>query len=136
MTKRDSCKVIEYWLKGAKEEMRIASKLFRLREYPYALFRGHLALEKALKAKVVKNTDQHPPFTHDLLLLATKAKPKLTPKEKKFLDDVSDFNWETRYPEEIEKMKKKYSSPGFANKYFQKVKKFYQWLKSENKLSK
>jgi len=48
--------------------------MFKMHKYPYALFMGHLALEKLLKAVVVKNTRKHAPYTHSLEALARKAK--------------------------------------------------------------
>jgi HEPN domain-containing protein len=54
MVKFDIEKTVQYWLKGAKYDMGVANAMFKTKKYPYALFMGHLALEKLLKAVVVK----------------------------------------------------------------------------------
>jgi predicted nucleotidyltransferase len=66
-------KTIAYWLEGADYDLGVAEAMFRAKKYPYALFMGHLALEKLLKALVVKNTGQHAPLTHSLPILAERS---------------------------------------------------------------
>ncbi len=57
-------KTINYWLNGAEYDIGVADAMFEKLKYPYALFMGHLALEKLLKAIVVKETVSHAPYTH------------------------------------------------------------------------
>ncbi len=47
MAKFDIDKAVSYWQEGAKYDWGVARALFRSRKYPYAIFMGHLALEKA-----------------------------------------------------------------------------------------
>ena len=75
----DLDKTVDYWHAGARYDLGVASALLKARKYPYALFMGHLALEKLLKALVVKRTQNHAPFTHSLLTLAEKAGIELPP---------------------------------------------------------
>jgi len=49
-------KTISYWLEGARYDLSAANAMFKSKKYPYALFMGHLSLEKLLKALVVKFT--------------------------------------------------------------------------------
>src|SRR3990172_2525650 len=72
MVKFDAEKTIHYWMEGAQYDMDVAKALYEKQKYPYALFMGHLALEKLLKALVVKTTQQHAPYTHSLTHLAEK----------------------------------------------------------------
>jgi len=44
--------------------MGVSVAMFQTEKYPYALFFGHLAIEKLLKALVVKQTKEHAPYTH------------------------------------------------------------------------
>ena len=53
--------------------MPVADPIFQTQKYPYALFMGHLALEKLLDALVVKNTRAHAPITGSLPFLAEKS---------------------------------------------------------------
>lgn len=91
MPKLNIAKIIKYWRESAKESWRIANALYEKREYPYALFFGHLTLEKALKALVVKNTKAHAKYTHNLLILAEDAKLQLSDAERRFLIEVTEF---------------------------------------------
>lgn len=50
MLKFDIGKTVKYWLDGANYDMGVAKAMFEAKKYPYALFMGHLALEKLLKA--------------------------------------------------------------------------------------
>jgi len=47
-------KTVEYWLEGAVYDRKTGKSLLKSKRFPYALFFGHLAIEKLLKAIVVK----------------------------------------------------------------------------------
>jgi HEPN domain-containing protein len=51
--------VVEYWLELAEADWPVVDHLFASGDYNYALFLGHLYLEKLLKALVVKVTQHH-----------------------------------------------------------------------------
>ena len=42
-------KAIEYWTRSAEYDLEVADSLFENKKYHYALFFGHLAIEKILK---------------------------------------------------------------------------------------
>jgi HEPN domain-containing protein len=79
MTAFDIDKTISYWFQGAKYDLGVANAMFKTQKYPYALFMGHLAIEKLLKALVVKYTKKHAPFSHSLPYLAEKSGIKIPP---------------------------------------------------------
>jgi len=56
-----------YWLESAKEDWKVARHLFEKGDYSYALFFGHLTIEKILKAIYAGRTGETPPFTHRLV---------------------------------------------------------------------
>ena len=66
-------KTIIYWLAGAAYDLETGRTLLESKRFPYALFFGHLSLEKVLKALVEKTTQPHAPYTHSLTLLASKT---------------------------------------------------------------
>lgn len=123
-------KTFNFWLKSSEYDLETAKDLFKSKRYPYSLYFCHLALEKILKAAVVKQTKQHAPFTHGLVNLALKTSLKFSDKQKDFLAEVTGFNIEARYPDEkmtfYEKCDKKY-----AENYLNKTKVFYKWLKDQ-----
>jgi HEPN domain-containing protein len=120
--------VIDYWLKSADNDLSVAEHLYNNQDYSYCLFFGHLVLEKTLKALYVKNTDTNPPYKHSLPLLAQKAQLELTEEKESFLEEVTDFNLEARYPDIKFSFKKKCSKE-FTGEYFNKIKEFHLWLK-------
>ncbi|MCC6545303.1 MAG: HEPN domain-containing protein [Nitrospirae bacterium] len=58
MEEFDTTKTISYWHSSAKYDLSVATAMFKSKKYPYSLFMGHLALEKLLKALIVKNTNK------------------------------------------------------------------------------
>jgi len=54
----DTNKQIDYWVKGAFSDIETAELLLTGKKYVKSLFFCHLAIEKILKALVVKNTCQ------------------------------------------------------------------------------
>lgn len=50
----DINKTVKYWMDGAVYDLSVSEALYEKGKYPYALFMGHLAVEKLLKALVVK----------------------------------------------------------------------------------
>ena len=49
-------KTVSCWLEGAKYDLGVANAMLKSKKYPYALFMGHLSLEKLLKGFIVKHT--------------------------------------------------------------------------------
>lgn len=120
-------KTIQYWLESAEYDLEVADAMYEKGKYPYALFMGHLALEKLLKALVVKTTRQHAPYTHSLPLLASKLNIKLPQKVMKRLARFMEFYIEARYPEEQKKFYRKCTKE-FAKLKLKEIKEVYKWL--------
>ena len=59
-----------YWVTEAEEALTVADHLFEKGDYSYALFFGHLAIEKLLKALYIERQKEHAPPIHNLLRLA------------------------------------------------------------------
>jgi len=124
---------IQYWMDCAADDLDTAEKLFAVEKFDWCLFLGHLVLEKVLKAHYVQDNDnQMPPRIHNLLKLAKKTRLPLDQELVIFLDEVSDFNLEVRYPEYKKEFKRKCTGE-FCQTKFSKIKEHYQWLKSQIK---
>lgn len=123
-------KTIQYWLNGAEYDIGVAEAMFEKRKYPYALFMGHLAIEKLLKALVVKSTGKHAPYTHSLPLLAEKSGLDMPQKTIKRLAGFMEFQIEARYPDEQKKFYKKCTKK-FADKKLEQIREVYAWLKKK-----
>lgn len=130
MLKFDVSKTVKYWLEGAEYDIDVAKALYEKKKYPYALFMGHLALEKLLKALVVKTTQKHAPYTHSLSLLAEKSGIEIPQKTMKRLARFMEFHFEARYPKQQMEFYKKCTKE-FAGKKMQEIKEVYIWLKEK-----
>ena len=65
------------------------------------LFAAHLAVEKVIKAHIVKETKNIPPFMHNLNKLAELANIRLTDRQKDVLADLTSYNIRGRYQETL-----------------------------------
>ncbi|HET8838103.1 MAG TPA: HEPN domain-containing protein, partial [Flavobacteriaceae bacterium] len=66
-------KIIHHWKISSNRNYQTMRHLLETKDNNWALFLGHLVLEKLLKAHYVKNLRKHSIFTHDLLRLASKT---------------------------------------------------------------
>ena len=126
----DVKKTISYWLEGAKYDLGVAEAMLKARKYPYALFMGHLALEKLLKALVVKNTKTHAPRTHSLTMLAERSSIDFTKETLTKLDEFMEFHFEPRYPREQRAFYAK-CNKGYTTKMLNEIKEVYKWLRKQ-----
>lgn len=124
MSKND----VLYWLNLAQYNLETSEAMLKSERYIYVLFTSQQALEKVLKAAVVKFTKKFPPRIHDLTRLAEIANLKLEEKQKDFLAKLSFYYLESRYPEEIEDLHKQ-ADKKLASKYLKEAKEFLKWLK-------
>ena len=92
-------KQIDYWRKGAEEDIAAAGALLEKQHPRHALFFGHLAIEKMLKAHVARTLKDIPPRTHDLLRLADTAGISLSGEQRAFLARFQQYCLEGRYPD-------------------------------------
>ena len=120
-----------YWRKGSEYDLDTAERLFEAGKYPYALFFGHLALEKLLKALVVKKTREHAPYTHSLPLLGSLLSIEISKDLLDKFDRFMEFHFEARYPEEQNKFYKKCTKQ-FAEKWLEEIRRVYEWLRRKS----
>jgi HEPN domain-containing protein len=126
--KFDVEKTVLYWFESAEYDMGVAEAMYEKAKYPYALFMGHLALEKLLKALVVKTTRKHAPYTHSLPLLADKSGLQIPKETIKSLARFMEFHFEARYPDEQKNFYEKCSRK-FATQKLQEIREVFVWLK-------
>ena len=87
---------VDYWLKGSSENMIDMRSNLRNKRRVAALFFGHLAIEKMLKALCAAKRTVIP-FDHKLLKLAEKANIVLSQAQEMELGVITSFNISTRY---------------------------------------
>lgn len=89
--------IVAHWKESAELDFKTMDNLLKTEDNSWALFLGHLVLEKLLKAHYVKSLRKHAIFTHDLLRLALKINMNLSNEFEEWLDEISTFNLNTRY---------------------------------------
>jgi HEPN domain-containing protein len=117
-------KQVVYWRNGASEDWQVARDLIRRKRTRQGLFFAHLALEKALKAHVCRQTQDLAPRMHNLVRLAELAGFQLDEKQLDILAEMNAFNIEGRYPE----MLLPETSIEDARGYMRRARKVYTWL--------
>jgi HEPN domain-containing protein len=104
--------------------------LFEKGDYTWALFIGHLVIEKLMKAWYVEKISTAPPFIHDLVRLAEKADIELEEDQKDILDTISTFNLRARYDDYKMEFHKKCSYE-FTEKWVANIKEIRKWIKKK-----
>jgi HEPN domain-containing protein len=125
----DVKKTVSYWIEGAEYDLGVASAMLKAKKYPYALFMGHLALEKLLKALVVKRTKAHAPFSHSLPYLLERSGIKMPEPIQLKLSEFMEFHLEARYPDASGTFYKKCTKK-YTDARLKEVKEVFKWVKT------
>jgi HEPN domain-containing protein len=128
--KFDVEKTVSYWLGGAEYDLGVADAMYQTKKYPYALFMGHLALEKLLKAIVVKETHEHAPISHSLPYLAEKSAISIPGPILVKLREFMEFHFEARYPREQKAFYAK-CTRSYTVEKLNEIKEVFQWLRNQ-----
>ena len=127
--------VVQYWIDEAEEALTILGHLFEKGDYSYALFFGHLAIEKMLKGLYVANKGEHAPPIHNLPRLARLADIHVSNKRNEQLVLITAFNIEARYPDLKRSFRKKCTKV-YAAAQIQVIKDIMKWLREAMKSKK
>ncbi|MBA4394404.1 MAG: DNA-binding protein [Desulfobacca sp.] len=122
-------KIRNFWLEEAEESLQVAGHLFEKADYSYALFFGHLAIEKLLKAVFVIKKEEQAPYIHNLNRLAEMIGIPLSEDQRNQLIKITAFNLESRYPDEKRSFRKKCTEE-FTRKELAEIEEVFSWLKS------
>lgn len=93
----DIKKVTNYWLDSSDKDFKTMENLMRSGDYNWAMFLGHLVIEKLLKAVYVKVHKKHAIHGHDLLRLTSSLGLELDSDKEEWLDQLTTFNLNARY---------------------------------------
>jgi HEPN domain-containing protein len=127
MTKKE---IIDYWANSSDNDYKVMNSLLDKKHYVWALFIGHLVLEKLLKAYYVKAVNTEVQYVHDLTKIAVLSNLTLTEEQKDFLDEVTTFNIKVRYPDYKNRFRRK-ATKEFTEQYLKKIRKFRSWLREQ-----
>jgi len=119
--------IIHHWRESSEQNYATMQNLIKTKEYSWALFMGHLVIEKLLKALYVKKLHQHPLFSHDLLRLAKKIDLELPVGYDEWLDEITTFNLNARY-DDYKHNFNKLCTIDFSNEWITKIETLRLWL--------
>jgi HEPN domain-containing protein len=119
--------LIRYWADASDVDYRAMNNLYASKDYVWALFLGHLIIEKLLKGLATKNGITSVLKIHDLNKLAKTAKLEIDETMKDFFDILTSFNIEARYPDYKNEFFKKCTAE-FSSDYITKIKELRLWL--------
>ena len=123
-------KIIAHWISTSDGDFQTMLNLFDTKDYHWALFMGHLVIEKLLKGKIVKDTKQHAPFTHDLRKLRKISGLELDDEKIKWLDTITAFNLNARYDDYKQEFYHK-CTKDFTIKWIDNIKSLRLWIKEK-----
>ena len=89
--------IVRYWIETAEDNFASMKRIFSADEYVWALFVGHLVIEKLLKACCARTLGKEVPKTHNLLWLAEIANLETTEVQKETLSRLMLYQIKARY---------------------------------------
>jgi HEPN domain-containing protein len=128
--KLDIDSIIQHWMESSDSDYNTMLNLFNSADYNWALFLGHLVIEKLLKALYVKKFNKHAVFGHDLLRIASKLDLDLSDEQSEWLDRLTTFNINTRYDSYKQEFIK-LCTREFAEDWKLKIEELRRWLKKQ-----
>jgi len=121
-------KITSHWIERAEQDFVTMLNLFSSKDFHWALFMGHLVIERLLKAAIVKKTAAHAPFSHDLRRLAKLTELDISDEQKLWLDTVTTFNINARYDNYSQEFYKK-CTVNYTAEWIEKIKNLRSWIK-------
>ncbi len=93
---------VTYWIDLADYDLDTSETLYKGGRWLYVAFMCHQAIEKTLKAYWCGTQSNDPPYTHHHMRLAEGCGlyDKMSEEQKDFLDTITNYNIEARYPED------------------------------------
>ena len=121
-------KHIKHWTETSDDDFSTMLVLFKSKKYNWALFMGHIAIEKLLKAYFVKKKKNHAPYTHNLYRLAELCELEISEERAECLFKITTFNINARY-DDYKKEFYAMCTADFTKEWIEKIKKIQQWIK-------
>jgi len=95
-----------YWLDIADYDFDTAEAMYQTGRWLYVAFMCHQVIEKTLKAYWCSTQASDPPYTHNHMRLADGSGlyEFMNDEQRDFLDTITNYNIEARYPEDKEEL--------------------------------
>ena len=127
MNDNDIEKIMNHWRETSNDDFKTMNELFTSRSYSWALFVGHISVEKLLKALYVKLHGKHAPTIHNLYRLAELCEIDLTDEFSDWLDTITSFNINARY-DDYKREFYNLCTRGYTESWIVRIKELRKWI--------
>ena len=121
---RDVEDLVRRWREDAREDMELARDISTREKHRHAMFFAHLALEKALKALVMRATGRPAPKIHNLPELASRTAVSFDEEQMEFLATMNFYQLAGRYLNSRDGR----VDPDRAAQNFGQAERLFEWL--------
>lgn len=120
---------VAYWIDIADYDLKTAEAMHQTGRWLYVAFMCHQVIEKTLKAYWCGTRSDTPPYTHHHMRLAEGCGlyDKMSDEQKDFLDLVTNYNIEARYPEDKESLARTLT-PQMCQQLIDETKQMMTWI--------
>jgi HEPN domain-containing protein len=130
MSGKEKNRLVEFWIESSDRDFKAMNNMFKTKDYSWALFVGHLVIEKLLKAYFIKAMLGTPPFSHNLQFIASSSGLELSDRHLKILETITAFNMRARYDNEKRIFYLKCTKE-FTEEWISEIKLFRVWIKEK-----
>jgi HEPN domain-containing protein len=125
----DKSSIRTYWIESSDADYCTMLDLFQTKNYSWALFIGHLVIEKLLKAYFVQVMNEYPPLIHDLRRIGEKAGIRFSEQQAVMVETISQFNIRARY-DDYKRNFYRLCTPAYTNEWIEHIKEIRTWIKT------
>jgi HEPN domain-containing protein len=125
----DKDKLAVHWIESSDNDYKTMLDLFDTRNYHWALFIGHLVIEKLLKAYYIRTQETFPPLIHDLKRIGEKAGILLDKDKEIIIETISQFNIRARYDDYKQEFYR-LCTREYTVEWIEKIKIIRTWIKT------
>ena len=121
--------IISYWIESSDEDYKTMHDLFHTNNYGWALFVGHLVIEKLLKAYYTKIHEDYPPMLHDLRRIGERSGIIFDDNKLIIVETISQFNIQGRY-DDYRRDFYKLCTREYTTTWIENIKEIRLWIKT------
>lgn len=123
---------VEYWLGIADYDLETAEAMYSTGRWLYVAFMCHQVIEKTLKAYWCGTQEDEPPYIHNHKRLADGCGlyASMSMEQKDFLNTVTTYNIEARYPESKDALARKLDKKACRN-IIDQTRTLQTWIKEQ-----
>ena len=121
---------VQHWLRFAESDLAPPEALHHAGQELNALFHLQQAVEKTLKALLLKKSGTQPPRVHGLRGLSERCALRLTEKQALLIEHLSQYYVESRYPGDWDDDPSE-ATPNEVERLIPEAKEFIEWLRSQ-----